>query len=200
MKKTLKIASLAVAFAGFAISAKAQTTAAPVSSSTTSSNSVIFSVGVEGGIPTGKLNDAYNFSIGGSLEADIPVIPNFLFASINAGYTSINGRNNVDGTGYNATDIQLLPVKAGLKVFPVKYFYIQAEAGAAFALNKSDLGFDKTAAFLYSPQIGIQLPTIGKSYFDAGVFYQGTTKFNSAVENSKVNYAGLRIAYAFGAK
>jgi hypothetical protein len=201
MKKTFKIAALAIAFAGFAFGAKAQTTTnAPSSSTTTSSNGVIFSVGVEPGIPTGKLHDDYKFSIGGSVQADIPVIPNFLFATVNAGYTNIIGRNNVDGTGYDATNIQLLPVKAGLKVFPVKYFYLQGEAGAAFALNKSDLGFDKTAAFLYSPQIGIELPTIGKSYFDAGVFYQGTTKFNSAIENSKVNYVGLRLAYAFGTK
>jgi hypothetical protein len=200
MKNTIRIAALAITFAGFALGAKAQTTTTPASSSTTSSNNVIFSVGVEPGIPIGKLHDDYKFSIGGSLQADIPVIPNFLFATVNAGYTSINGRNNVDGTGYDATNIQLLPVKAGLKVFPVKYFYLQGEAGAAFALNKSDLGFDKTAAFLYSPQIGIELPTIGKSYFDAGVFYQGTTKFNSAIENSKVNYVGLRLAYAFGTK
>jgi hypothetical protein len=201
MKKALKIASLAIAYAGFAFGAKAQTTTAtPGSSTATSSHDVIFIIGVEGGIPTGKLNDSYNFTIGGSVQADIPVIPSVLFVTVNAGYTDINGKNNIDGTGYDATNIQLLPVKAGLKVFPVKYFYVQGDAGAAFALNKSDLGFDKTAAFLYSPQIGIQLPTMGKSYFEAGVFYQGTTKFNSAIESSKVNYAGLRLAYAFGIK
>jgi len=198
MKKTFKIAALGIVFAGFALGAKAQTTTS--SSSATSSNGVVFSIGVEGGIPTGKLNDSYNFTISGSIQADIPVIPSLLFVTVNAGYTDIDGKNNIDGTGYNATKIELLPVKAGFKVFPVKYFYIQGEAGAAFALNKSDLGFDNTAAFLYSPQIGIQLPTIGKSYFDAGIFYQGTTKFNSDVENSKVNYAGLRLAYAFGTK
>ena len=200
MKNTFKIASFAIAFAGFALGAKAQSTIAPASSSATSSNGIIFSVGVEGGIPTGDLHDYYNFSIGGSLEADIPVIPNFLFVTVNAGYTGINGKNNVYGSGDDATDIQFLPVKAGLKVFPVKYFYIQGEAGAGFALNKSELGFDKTAAFLYCPQIGIQLPTIGKNYFDAGVFYQGTTDFNSGIDNSKIQYAGLRIAYAFGTK
>ena len=203
MKNTFKTAALAIVFAGFALGAKAQTTsttATTTSSSATSSNGVIFSIGADAGIPTGKLHDAYNFSIGGSVQADIPVIPNFLFATINAGYTNINGKNNVYGTGYDATNIQLLPVKAGLKVFPVKYFYIQGEAGAAFALNKSDLGFDKTTAFLYSPQIGIQLPTSRKSYFDAGLFYQGTTKFNSNIDNSKVNYVGLRVAYAFGTK
>ncbi len=201
MKRTFKIASLAIIFAGFALGAKAQTTTAPQSSSTTtSSNGIIFSIGAEGGIPTGKLHDDYKLSIGGSLEADIPVIPNILFATVNAGYTDIIGKKNVYGTGYDPTNIQLLPVKAGLKVFPVKYFYIQGQAGAAFALNKSDLGYNKTAAFLYSPQIGIQIPTVGKSYFDAGVFYQGTTKFNSNIEDNKVNYTGLRLAYAFGTK
>ena len=40
----------------------------------------------------------------------------------------------------------------------------------------------------------------GKSYLDAGVRWEGTTKFNSNVDNSTVNFFGLRVAYAFDTK
>jgi hypothetical protein len=202
MKNLFKISALVVAFAGFGLSAKAQTTTTTATSSKTSTgpNGIVLSVGVDAGIPTGNLNNAYNWNIGGSLQADIPVIPHQLFVTVNAGYNSIQGRNNIGGVqGLDATNIQLLPVKAGLKYFPVSHFYIQGDAGAAFALNKSDVGFDKSAAFVYAPQVGVQFPLGGKSYIDAGVRYEGTTKFSS-VNDAKVNFVGLRVAYAFDLK
>ena len=94
----------------------------------------------------------------------------------------------------------MIPVKAGLKFFPIKDFYIQGEAGAAFALNKSDVGFDKSAAFIYAPQIGYQFPVGGTSFIDAGVRYEGSTKFVSSADDSQVHFFALRLAYAFGAK
>jgi hypothetical protein len=204
MKSTFKISALVVAFAGLALGAKAQTTTTPTTpaKTTTTSNGVIFSVGVDAGIPTGKLSDAYNWSIGGSVQADIPVVPHQLFVTVNAGYNNIFGKNNiaVAGTTVDAPNIQLLPVKAGLKFFPIHNFYVQGEAGAAFALNKSTVGFDKSAAFIYAPQIGVQFPLSGNSYLDAGVRYEGSTKFNSDVNDSKVNFVGLRVAYAFATK
>jgi hypothetical protein len=202
MKTTFKISALVLAFAGFALGAKAQTTTPAATKTTTGGpDGIVISVGVDGGIPTGKLNDSYNWNIGGSAQADIPVIPHQLFVTVNAGYNSFQGKNNIGGVqGLDATNIQLLPVKAGLKYFPVSHFYVQGDAGAAFALNKSDVGFDKSAAFVYAPQVGVQFPLGGKSYIDAGVRYEGTTKFNSAIDDSKINFVGLRVAYAFDTK
>jgi hypothetical protein len=203
MKSTLKISALVLAFAGLTLGAKAQTSTTTTTKTSTSSNGVILSVGVDAGIPTGKLSDSYNWNIGGSVQADIPVAQN-LFVTVNAGYNSIQGKNNITvvnpgGTAtFDAANIQLLPVKAGLKYFVVPNFYVQGEAGAAFALNKSDVGFDKSAAFVYAPQVGYQFPLGGKSYLDAGVRYEASTKFNSDIDNSKVNFFGLRVAYAFG--
>ena len=200
MKRTIKISALVLAFAGFAFGANAQTNPASTTKSTTTSNGVIVSVGVDAGVPAGHLSDAYNWTLGGSVQADIPVIQEQLFVTVNAGYNNIFGKSNIAGTGLDVTDIQLLPVKAGLKYFPIGHFYIQGEAGAAFALNKSDLNFDNSAAFLYAPQIGYQFALGGKSYLDAGVRYEGTTKFNSAIDDSTVNFFGLRLAYAFDMK
>ena len=196
MKSTLKISALVLAFAGLTSGAFAQAS----STKTTTSDGVILSVGVDAGILTGNLNNGYNWNIGGSVQADIPVLPQQLFVTINAGYNSIQGKDNAFGTGLTATNIQLLPVKAGLKFFPVSHFYIQGEAGAAFALNKSDLGFDNTAAFIYAPQIGYQFPLGGTNFIDAGVRYEGSTKFNSGDDNSQLNFVALRLAYAFGTK
>jgi len=202
MKTTFKISALVLAFAGFALGAKAQTTTSTTTTKTSDGpNGIVISIGADAGIPTGKLNDAYNWNIGGSVQADIPVVPHQLFVTVNAGYNSIQGKKDIGGVqGLDATNIQLLPVKAGLKYFPISHFYVQGEAGAAFALNKSDVGFDKSAAFVYAPQLGYQFPLGGKSYLDAGVRYEASTKFNSAVDNSKVNFFGLRVAYAFDTK
>lgn len=199
MKNPLKISVLAVAFAGFALGAKAQTSGS-TPAKTSGPDGIVLSVGVDGGLPTGKLSDSYNWSLGGSVQADIPVIQHQLFVTVNAGYDNFFGKNNFNGTGYDVTNLQLLPVKAGLKFFPISHFYIQGEAGAAFALNKSDFGFDNTAAFLYAPQVGVQFPLGGRSYIDAGIRYEATTKFNSNVNDSKVNFLGLRVAYAFDTK
>jgi len=202
MKTTFKISALVLAFAGFALGAKAQTTTSTTTTKTSDGpNGIVISIGADAGIPTGKLNDAYNWNIGGSVQADIPVVPHQLFVTVNAGYNSIQGKKDLLGVqGADAPNIQLLPVKAGLKYFPISHFYVQGEAGAAFALNKSDVGFDKSAAFVYAPQLGYQFPLGGKSYLDAGVRYEASTKFNSAVDNSKVNFFGLRVAYAFDTK
>jgi hypothetical protein len=201
MKTTFKISALVLAFAGFALGAKAQTTSTTTTTKTsTGPNGIVLSIGADAGIPTGKLNNSYNWNVGGSVQADIPVISNQLFVTVNAGYNNIFGKKNLNGTGINQPNIELLPVKAGLKYFAVSRFYVQGEAGAAFLLNKSSLpGYDKSAAFVYAPQIGYQFPLGGKSYLDAGVRYEGTTKFSS-VNNDKVNFFGLRVAYAFDTK
>jgi hypothetical protein len=201
MKSTFKISALVLAFAGFALGAKAQTSPASTSKSVSSSG-IMFSIGADGGLPVGKLKDSHNASIGGSLEAGIPVsvFHHRSFMTLTGGYNSIQGKNNINGTGSDAPDIQLLPVRLGLKTFLISNFYLQGEAGAAFLLNKSDLNVNKSAVFDFSQQVGVQLPLGGKSYLDAGVRYEGTSKFSSSINNSKVNIIGLRVAYAFAVK
>ena len=197
MKSTLKIATLVLAFAGLSVAAKAQTTTpTPTSSTTTTSSGVRYSIGVDAGIPTGSFNNAYKWNLGGSVQADIPVASQ-LFVTVNAGYNNVFGEKNVGNTNVNVPNIQLLPVKAGLKYFPISNFYVQGEAGAAFLLNKSDYFNDKSTAFVYAPQVGVQFPVSGSSFIDAGVRYEATTKYSSAFNNSKVNFVGVRVAYGF---
>lgn len=195
MKSTLKIATLVLAFAGLSVAAKAQTTTTSTSTKTTS-NGVRYSIGVDAGIPTGNFNNAYKWNLGGSVQADIPVASQ-LFVTVNAGYNNVFGEKNVGSTSVDVPNIQLLPVKAGLKFFPISNFYVQGEAGAAFLLNKSDFFNDKSTAFVYAPQVGVQFPVSASSFIDAGVRYEATTKYSSAFNNSKVNFVGVRVAYGF---
>ncbi|SDE16183.1 Outer membrane protein beta-barrel domain-containing protein [Mucilaginibacter pineti] len=197
MKNSFKISALIVAFAGLAFSAKAQTTTTTTTTtSTTTPGGIRYSIGVDAGIPTGNFKNGYKWNIGGSLQADIPVASQ-LFVTVNAGYNNIFGKKDVAGTGVNVPNVQLLPVKAGLKYFVIPNFYVQGEAGAAFLLNKSDFYNDKSTAFVYAPQIGVQFPVSASSFIDAGVRYEATTKYSSNFDGSKVNFVGIRVAYGF---
>ena len=198
MKSSLKISALALAFAAFAFSAKAQTTTT-TSTTTTTPSGIRYSIGVDGGLPIGNFKNAYNWSIGGSVQADIPVVSNQLFVTVNAGYDNFFSKKTIDGVSVSQPNIELLPVKAGLKFFPVSdvHFYIQGDAGVAFALNKTNVGFDKSDAFVWAPQVGYQFQLGGGNYIDAGVRYESTSDFVTDVNDSKVKFIGLRVAYGF---
>lgn len=190
MKTTMTKAVLIAALFGISLGAKAQT-------KDKSSDGIKLSVGVESGLGLGNFKDTHKTSIGGSVQADIPVAHQF-YVNVNAGNVDYFGRDNVLGSGVNAPNIQVLPAMAGLKYFPITNFYIQADAGAAFALNKSTANYDRSAAFLYVPQVGYQFNVGGKSFIDAGVRYEGTTSFNRNNAYGKINQIGLRVAYGFG--
>jgi hypothetical protein len=189
MKTSFKISALALAFAAFSFGANAQS-----KTSTTTDSGIKLSIGVDAGIPVGKFNDAYNWNLGGSVQADIPVAKQ-VFVTVNAGYNNLFGKD-IANTSAKYTDIQLIPVKAGLKYFPIENFYIQGEAGAAFVANKNSLGVSKTALFAYAPQVGVQFPVSGKSFIDAGVRFEGNSPL--VTNGNNLNFIGLRLAYGFG--
>ena len=196
--KNLKTTVLVLALAAFTIGAKAQT------KTTTTPNGTKLSIGVDAGIPTGGLSDGYNWNLGGSAQLELPVA-NKLFFTVNAGYNNIFGKKNATfnvttpagNTTFkgDVTDIKLLPVKAGLKYFVASNVYVQGEAGAGFLLNKKDLGYTKSTAFIYAPQVGILLP-VGSNNIDLGVRYEGSTKY-TAYDGSTLNFVALRVAYSF---
>jgi len=193
MKSTFKITALVLAFAGLTFSAKAQSN--PTSTKTTG---IRYSIGADAGIPTGNLSDSYNWNLGGSLQVDIPVAKQ-LFVTVNAGYNNLFAKDvTVAGITGKGANLQLLPVKAGLKYFPAGNFYVQGEAGASFLLNKSDFtGVDNSTVFTYAPQVGYQFPLGGSSFLDAGVRFENTTKLNSNIDDSKLHFVSLRVAYGF---
>jgi len=150
-----------------------------------------YSIGADGGIPLSNLSDNYKWSLGGSIQADIPVLKNDLYVTINAGYNNIFANRDVTGI---VGDIHLIPVKAGLKYFAAANFYIQGEAGVSFITSDGPL-LEKSASFTWAPQLGYLIPIGGKSFIDAGVRYEGNSKFYDAGKTN--DFLGLRVAYAF---
>jgi hypothetical protein len=190
MKATVKIGIVAALLVSSTFVSKAQSS----SSAASSKQEFRLSVGPEFGVPVGTLSNAYNWNIGGSIQADIPVIHN-LYVTVNAGYDNFFvKKHQADVVDKN---LQLIPVKAGLKYFPGgSIFYVQGEGGVSFLTNKTDLGADKSAAFVYAPQVGVLLKLAPKNYLDLGFRWESTAAFYNGGNTN--NFLGLRVAYAFG--
>ena len=186
MKSSIQLTVVLFAIVGLSTTAMAQ------SGGVKNHEGIILSAGVESGISAGNFRNSQKWSIGGSLQADFQV-QDQLYITAGAGYENFFGK-------HNPANLQLLPVLAGIKYFPVSKLYIQAAAGTAFVLNKEEVNYKRTAAFLYVPQIGVQFPAGGKNFIDAGVRYEGSARYTSTAANSKVSSFGLRVAYAYAAK
>lgn len=190
MKTTRKIGILSALLVSLAFAGKAQTTPPQ----TAGKQEFRLSVGPEFGVPVGNFSDGYNWNFGGSVQADIPVVKS-LYVTVNAGYNNFFVKDHQ--SAFPDKNMQLIPVKAGLKYFPVgDVFYVQGEAGASFLANKSDLLANKSTAFVYAPQIGALVKLSGRNYLDVGFRFEGTSSFYDG--GSANNFLGLRVAYAFG--
>jgi len=155
------------------------------------------SVGPEIGLPVGTLSDRYDWSLGGSIEAEYSIAKD-LGLTLNTGVYNLFA----DNSGYilnekkYTKDLQVLPVKLGLKYFVAGGLFLQGEAGASFLLNKSDGGYDKSTAFTYAPQISYRIGLGNNQFIDAGVKWVGSTKYSD--HGSSNNLLGIRLAYGFG--
>jgi len=77
----------------------------------------------------------------------------------------------------------IVPLKVGLKYFPVKNVYIAGEVGAGFGTRSG-----ANVSFVYSPSFGL---AFGDG-FDASLKYESFTGYNGYA-----NQLALRIAYGF---
>ncbi|MGB4776530.1 MAG: outer membrane beta-barrel protein [Daejeonella sp.] len=135
-------------------------------------------IGFNAGLP---LDDAYDLALGGDIRLQKDFTSN-ISATLSAGYTNFSFKDGLelpDGT----TSISYIPVKAGVKVFPIEKFYVSAEAGAAFATEEG-VG----TSLVYAPGIGYAF----NNGLDLGVRYEGF--YRNEVNLGQV---ALRIAYGF---
>jgi hypothetical protein len=187
MKNSIKISVVTLALFSFvSLHSIAQTT----SKTESYASGIRLSIGADAGIPVGSLKDNYNWNLGGSIQGDFPIIKDQLYATVNGGYDNFYAKNSS-----SLNDIHMIPVKGGLKYFPLTFLYVQGEAGASFITNKKSLGYDKSAVFVYAPQVGVLLNVGGKNYVDAGFRFEGNTKFYDGGKTN--NFLALRVAYAF---
>jgi len=176
-------------FLAVAVGVKAQSKDDKV---TTDRPAFLLSVGPEAGIPLGNLKDHYNWTLGGSVQADYALVKRTLYINLNAGYTNIFADNTP-----GLDDLQLIPVKLGVKYYPFSNnnVYVQGQAGVSFITNSTSVYNDKSAAFVYTPQIGYLIPLGKGNYLDAAVKFDGNSKFVDGGTSN--NVIGIRVAYAF---
>ncbi|WP_183575955.1 hypothetical protein HDF18_18860 [Mucilaginibacter sp. X5P1] len=191
MKITLKKIIYLIAFIGFTLGAKAQNVAIP--------DTTRISLGIDGGFPNGNLSNAYNFGVGASFQIDVPLTEKLYFTG-NIGYMSFFPNNNNIGSNPEAilnvkvANMNMVPVKVGLKYFLIRGFYVQAEAGESLLLNKSSIYALNTNAFTYAPQMGIVFKLHHHNYIDGGVRYERTQSFYG--DGAYNNMFAVRVAYS----
>ena len=198
MKTTRKIGLVTALLVSLSLASQAQTSTSTSGNggSGTSVKEWRISVGPEAGIPIGDFSNEYNWNIGGSAQVDIPIIQS-LYVTVNAGYQNFFVKNGNFPDNVADKNLQLIPVKAGLKYFFLgDLLYVQGEAGASFLANKSDVGASNAAAFVYAPTVGVLLKLAPKNYIDVGFRFEGTSSFYNG--GSSNNFLGLRVAYSFG--
>jgi len=146
-----------------------------------SSGSAKFSVGIDAGIPSGNVGTVYNFGIGGSVKAEVPVATDVL-VTFTAGYQSFMVKDEFKAIGAESSD-GYIPLKAGLKLYINQGFYAEGQVGVAIVTTGGS-----TTLFAYSPGIGYSFD----GGFDAGVRYEAWSK-----NGGTLGQIALRVAYRF---
>ncbi len=194
MKTTRKIGVVTALLVSLAFASSAQTTTSTSTSNSggTPDKEWRLSVGPTFDLPIGNFSNAYNWSAGGFVQVDIPIISK-LYVIADAGWKDNFAKSEI-GSRY---DVQQIPVMAGVKYFVFgNLIYVQGQAGAAFLTDKSKLNADKSTSFAYSPQVGVLLKIAHKNYLDLGFNWTQYSKIYNGGDN--FNTLGLRLAYSFG--
>jgi hypothetical protein len=197
MKISFILLALLIGFVASSVQVNAQT----LSSAYKNADGLILSVGAESGASLGKFRDNYNWMTGGEIQVDIPLFKR-TYVSINAGYANYFGKTYLNKYGQKVPDVgmHLLPVMTGFKTFWIKGFYTEGISGVGFDLNKNQLGYNRSAAFIFAQQIGYQFCLKDNNYLDAGIRYTGSGRFSQSDAQSKISSLGIKVGYAFGPK
>jgi len=189
MKITLKKIIYLIAFIGFTFSAKAQNTAVP--------DTARLTLGLDLGKPSGNLGNSYKFDLGASLQYELPLTEKFYFTA-NVGFDSYFPNNNVVNNPIGLENVapanmDLIPLRVGIKYFLIRTFYVQGEVGESYLLNKSAVYGLDSFGLTYSPQIGLLFKLHNRKYIDAGFRYEWQQSFYG--DGGYNHMLALRVAY-----
>jgi hypothetical protein len=178
MKTTLKTIIIASTLATlfFTTTSKAQTTSA---------NTWQFSIGPDGGIPTGNARFGSNFAFAGTARIQYGLSNSFAITLTSGAYHFFP--IDMPGTNIKYQSYGEVPIKAGIKAFFVPNLYVGAEAGAM--LEATDSGAGPTRLLL-SPALGY-----ASQHWDFAVHYESAS---TSLPNSHFGIVALRVAYGFG--
>ena len=171
MKKLLLVATFVVA--GF-IGVKAQSDA----------SGFHFGAGVHLGLPVGDWSDFWSFGIGVEVQGEYMFSEKFS-GVINSGYSSFLGKTVDFGGGSEKVDaLGLIPILAGVRVYPSTKFFIGARAGIGILTG----GGESSSSLQYRPEIGYN-----------GRPIQIALSFNGLSKDGETNsFIGLTAIYVFG--
>lgn len=151
-----------------------------------------YAIGAETGLAVNYLAKKHQMLAGVSLQADFPILDQELYTTLNTGYNHAFVRPDYS---HLVEDMNVIPLKVGLKYFYRKFLYAQSEVGVSFLLNKTNCVEGKNRAYVLAPQIGILLPALGRNFIDIGMRFESTGKFY--VCDKQNNFVGLRVAWTF---
>jgi hypothetical protein len=141
-----------------------------------------FGAGVSMGLPIGDFGDGYSFGIGGEAQGEY-LFTEKVSAVLNSGYTSFIGKT-VSGSKVPA--VGLIPILAGVRVYPSEQFFIGARAGLGIFTGSGN----STSVFQYRPEIGYNAGPV-----QIALSFNGLTK-----DGASNNFIGLTGLYIFGGK
>jgi hypothetical protein len=143
-----------------------------------------FGAGINLGLPIGDFGDFQSFGVG--VEAQGEYMFSEKFSGIaNTGYTSFFGKD-VDFGGFTVKSdaVGLIPILAGVRVYPATQFFIGVRAGLGILTGSGT----SESAFAYRPEIGYNAGSI-----QVALHFDGLSK-----NGSSLNYIGLTGIYVFG--
>lgn len=186
MRTTLHKIIALLLFAGSSFSVNAQ--AIP--------DTLRISVGVNAGMPNSSM---YSSVLGGSLRIDYPITRK-LYVTATGGFNQIAVSSTASTTpqgilGVKNADLQTVPIKAGIKYFAIRHFYLLGEVGQTLLLNKAQAFATYNSSFTFSPQIGMLFFLKKRTYIDAGIRYESVKSFNN--DNEKLDFWAAHVAFAF---
>jgi hypothetical protein len=131
-------------------------------------------IGISAGAST---TNPYGFVIGGDVRLQKDLASN-VSGMVSLGYNNFSVKDSAPIPNYG-----VIPLKVGLKVFPVERFYFSGELGAEFSTQKG-----ARTAFVYAPGIGVGT----NSGIDIGMRYEAIQRTGSTL-----GQVALRLAYGF---
>lgn len=144
-----------------------------------------FGAGVRLALPIGTFGDNYSFGVGGELQGEYGFSEKFS-GVFTTGYTSFFGKTvNLGAFGsVKIPSLGLIPILAGVRVYPSPQFFIGAQAGYALFTGSGN----SSGAFDYQPQVGYN-----------GTNIQVALNYNGATKSGSTNgHIGLTAIYKFG--
>jgi hypothetical protein len=138
-----------------------------------------FGGGLRLGLPVGDFADGWSFGVGAELQGEY-LFTEKVSATVTTGYTSFFGK---DFGGEKLDPVGIIPIMAGVRVYPAASFFIGGKIGYGIQMYNGD----SEGAMMYEPQIGYN----GEK-FQLALGYNGLSK-----DGNTLAHLGFSAIYKF---